>query len=96
MKTKKQLEKEIEGLNNETDVCEKCILLRAKKLNNFCAIHDISVAEVEATLIQTNEIIEMIKEHRNIGQYKHPDSKMIIAICNELITKIKGDENGNL
>ncbi len=29
------------------------------------------------------------KEHRNIAQYKHPESKVIIALCNEFIEIIK-------
>ena len=81
MKDKKQLEKEIEELNNETDVCEKCILLRAKKLNNFCAIHDIGVAETEATLTQTNEIIKLIEKRIKFckSQLKGDFEKNIIS-----------------
>ncbi len=29
------------------------------------------------------------KEHRNIAQHKHPESKVIIALCNEFIEIIK-------
>ena len=107
MKTKKQLEKEIEELNNETDVCEKCISLRAKKINVFCAIHDIEVAETEATLTQTNKIIEMIEKiHKEcltrISNFEkamsNPDRRLVHYsilrqkdLCEELLTKIKGD-----
>lgn len=78
MKTIKELEKEIEELQ--------------KKAKEGYVGGAPKFVELKAALTQTKAIAEMIIEHRNIAQWKHPQGEMIITICDELLTKIRGDE----
>ncbi len=91
MKTKKQLEKEIEDLKKGVSFWATKISPKMKKRKvkvNFKFKDEFiknKKLELTATLTQTNKIIEMIEE------LEDEDSGDIILFKKSLLTKIKGD-----
>ena len=97
MKTKKQLEKEIEEFKRSADMSFK-----VKSIAQGM-VFDENRKIAEATLTQTNEIIELIEDFmKNKGymDFSRSNNKKTVRIWTretqaEILTKIKGEDNEN-
>ena len=93
MKTKKQLEKEIEELKKEQkELIEEHNLSKPHHAIDIWEMENVA----EATLTQTNEIIEMIDDFRHYSKHIHnvDDCECCEKNINniqEILTKIKGE-----
>jgi hypothetical protein len=93
MKTRKQLEKEIENLKKrEEDIEDEVNQLEQYSMDLF------EFERLKATLTQTNEIIKLIEELKEIyvrtkvSDYSEGYSNGAISVCENLLTKIMGDD----